>query len=85
MPSQTGEMGDSLAPPPNSFTQGPHGHHSAPQRWSSGCAGNELPANGTPSLLYVFNPDRTLGARACSNDGRTFAPGTRHYEVPLEF
>ena len=45
----------------------------------------DLPADGTPSLLYVFGPDRTLGARAYSRDGGTFAPGTRHQDVRLDF
>lgn len=45
----------------------------------------DLPADGTPSLLYVFGPDRRLGARAYSRDGRTFTPGTRHGEVQLHF
>jgi hypothetical protein len=44
-----------------------------------------LPADGSPSLLYVFTPDRTLGARAYSAVGQDFAPGTRQEGVRLDF
>lgn len=45
----------------------------------------DLPADGTPSLLFVFGPEVKLGARAYSSDGRSFAPGTTHREVRLDF
>lgn len=44
-----------------------------------------LPADGTPSLLYVFGADKQLGARAYSADGQEFRPGTRHTDVRLDF
>jgi hypothetical protein len=44
-----------------------------------------LPAEGTPSLLYVFGPDRQLGARATSASGKKFAPGFAETGVRLDF
>lgn len=45
----------------------------------------KLPANGSPSLLYVFGPDYTLGARACSATGQDFEPGSSQSGVRLDF
>ena len=44
-----------------------------------------LPADGTPSLLYVFGREQKLGARAYCDDGCDFAPGTSHERVRLDF
>lgn len=44
-----------------------------------------LPADGSPSLLYVFSPEHMLGARAYSAVGQEFQPGTRQGHVRLEF
>ena len=45
----------------------------------------KLPANGSPSLLYVFGPDHTLGARAYSAIGKDFEPGSSQSDVRLDF
>lgn len=42
-----------------------------------------LPAQGKSSLLYVFGPERTLGARAYCDECQHFEPGTRHDSVRL--
>lgn len=44
-----------------------------------------LPADGTPSLVFVFRQDRQLGARAYSETGEDFVPGTSQENVRLEF
>jgi hypothetical protein len=44
-----------------------------------------LPADGTPSLIFVFREDRQLGARAYSQTGDDFAPGTSQENVRLDF
>ena len=46
-----------------------------------------LPANGTPSMLFRFGGREgvTLGARATDPFGVSFAPGTDHVGVQLEF
>lgn len=44
-----------------------------------------LPANGTPSLIFIFTSHRQLGARAYSGSGQDFAPGTTHTGVRLDF
>ncbi|KRF24804.1 hypothetical protein [Phycicoccus sp. Soil803] len=45
----------------------------------------KLPADGTPSLVYVFGPDHTLGARAYSAVGQDFEPGSSQSHVRLDF
>lgn len=45
----------------------------------------QLPANGSPSLLYVFTPDRKLGARAYSAVGQDFFAGSTQAQVRLDF
>jgi hypothetical protein len=44
-----------------------------------------LPADGSPSLLYVFGPDHKLGARAYSAIGQDFEPGSTQSGVRLDF
>lgn len=44
----------------------------------------KLPANGTPSLLFVFEGDIQLGARAYSEGAQDFAPGSEQ-RVRLDF
>lgn len=45
----------------------------------------KLPADGSPSLLYVFGPDHTMGARAYSATGQAFEPGSSQSDVRLDF
>jgi hypothetical protein len=45
----------------------------------------KLPADGSPSLLYVFTPERKLGARAHSAVGQDFTPGSAQTRVRLDF
>jgi hypothetical protein len=44
-----------------------------------------LPADGSPSLLYVFTPEVKLGARAYSSTGQDFVPGSSQSGVRLDF
>lgn len=44
-----------------------------------------LPADGSPSLIYVFSPERQFGARAYSASGQDFTPGSSQSDVRLEF
>ena len=45
----------------------------------------KLPADGSPSLVYVFGPDHLLGARAYSAIGKDFEPGSSQSDVRLDF
>jgi hypothetical protein len=45
----------------------------------------KLPADGSPSLLYVFGPDHMLGARAYSATGQDFEPSSSQSDVRLDF
>lgn len=44
-----------------------------------------LPADGSPSMIYVFTPDSKLGARAYSPTGQDFVPGSVQSRVRLDF
>jgi hypothetical protein len=44
-----------------------------------------LPADGSASLLYVFGPEATLGARAYSATNEDFQPGSHQAHVRLDF
>lgn len=45
----------------------------------------KLPADGSPSMLYVFGSDHILGARAYSTSGQDFEPGSSQSGVRLDF
>jgi hypothetical protein len=45
----------------------------------------KLPADGLPSLVYVFGPVHTLGAWAYSAIGKDFEPGASQSAVRLDF
>lgn len=45
----------------------------------------KLPADGSPSLLYVFGSDHKFGARAFSAIEMDFEPGSSQSGVRLDF